>query len=277
VVGGNQKRPEINIGDLTLIWMISQLRDLMGIDEKQLTKILSTSEPGAKSIADSKKGTAGLGFEHLRGRYVGLGDRDFVHQSVRLFTPLTNITEIGPILPKILAGKATKVVGGYSWKTSEGKRTVKEDKPNPFEAAKLKKIKVYIEGSGAAFLAAEGDKPLEPAGEDEDLEEKVPVDEKPSKKTPSGKRLKKTPAASTARGAADNPKAPPIRPHKKEKEVIEPAGEDEDLEEEVPVDEKPSKKTTSGKRLKKTPAASTARGAADNPKAPPLRPHKEEK
>lgn len=217
MVGGNQKHPEINIGDLTLIWMVSQLRDLMGIDEKQLTKTLSTSEPGAESIAESKKGPSGLGFEHLRGRYVGLGDRDFVHQSVRLFTPLTNISEIGPVLPKILAGKATKVGGGYSWKTREGNRVVKEDKPSPFESAKLKKIKVYIEGSGAAFLAAEGDKPLEPAAEDEDLEEEVLVDEKPSKKTPSGKRLKKTPAASTARGAADNPKATALRPHKEAK------------------------------------------------------------
>jgi uncharacterized protein (DUF2235 family) len=140
-IGGGNKQIGVNIPDITLLWMISQLQDLMGIHEQQLDEYMSQSVSGAKSITDSMKGIYKNAGVYIREPDVGSDSgKEFIHSSVRKFQSLTQIESIGDIFPQVLKPNATNIGGIWTWETAKREVKVPEDIPTTFEASKLASI-----------------------------------------------------------------------------------------------------------------------------------------
>lgn len=200
----------VTVGNLTLIWMISQLRDIMGIDEHQLDKYLAESKPGAAFIPDSKKGKFKALGDYYRapdvGSKTGNPGNEYIHLSARPqeFTGLTRIPTRGSSFKKVLVAMKHST-RGWTWKTTLDAE-VPEDVPSAFETEKLNDIRDQVEQLG----------PFPESGKDPEGTHPTP-DEPVAKKQklPSGKKLEKNPVGGlNARSGRDAEVKPTVRGQK---------------------------------------------------------------
>lgn len=152
---GSGPKAGVTVGNLTLIWMVSQLRNIMGIDEVQLESYLAAdSEPGAASIIDSYKGFFKAPGNYFRvddvGSKAGNPGNEYIHMSAEKleFRRLTRIPNRGLIFKKILKSRK-KTAQGWIWTTSVDDKKVPEDVPLAFEKKHLDDIKKRIGALGS--------------------------------------------------------------------------------------------------------------------------------
>lgn len=193
-VGGGTGQKDIAIPDISLLWMVSQLQKLVGIDKPALDDLelfaMNFSKAKGKevvaeikqsSLVFSKEGAVGL----KKDRKPGEGVNEYIHISVRQFEDLTPVKSRGATFGKVLKPEP-RLVGGrdktWTWDTAGGKEVL-EDKPNDFEAERLKPDQAPAQGDPPSPTSP----PLSPItfANGEDVEEEDVADDSESGEMPT--------------------------------------------------------------------------------------------
>ncbi|CAG8949666.1 hypothetical protein HYFRA_00003984 [Hymenoscyphus fraxineus] len=152
-VGGGTGQQDIAVPDISLLWMISQLEGLVGIDkpalrEMKLFAMNFSKAKGADVVSQIKQSSFISPKEIGKDRKPGLGINEFIHISVRLFEDLTPVKSRGATFGKVLNPEPRSEGGRdktWTWTTADGKELL-EDIPKKFEAERLKPDQAPFEG-----------------------------------------------------------------------------------------------------------------------------------
>lgn len=188
-VGGGTGQKDIAVPDISLLWMVSQLQELIGIDKPalgdlELFAMNFSKAKGAEVVAQIKQSSYISPKEGGKDRKPGGGVNEFIHISVRQFEDLTPVKSRGATFGKVLNPEPT-LVGGrdktWTWETAGGKEIL-EDKPNDFEAERLKPDQAPSQGDPPSSTP-----PLSPItfADGEDVEEDDVADDSDSGEMPT--------------------------------------------------------------------------------------------